>query len=432
MVSVRLVFAVFVLLALGLVTAGPAMAGSIAYVAGAQTIYRIDVESGSVLGTLTPTTALPAGFIYEGLSLTPDGRTLVASSGINCCGRAGDAGRVLLFDTATLIERATVVVGARPRQGAITADSRTAYIPAHNSDRIEVIDLTTGAVLRSIVAGPAPTHVDLTSDQTILGVNQDPGGLNNAFLRSMSTATETFTATAGVADGDKFDIVPGTHIAWVSENHHLTLRIVDLDTGAFIDGGAITVGTGGYIKVRPQGDMMAVTGKGTCRNSRRFTSSTLCRGRRSVAPSHFPASGTEWISPRTVGLRSVRSTGAAARSTARLSSMSRLAPSRTCRSPKKPSMSRCRPCQRPCQSRQACSCLRLVSPRWAIGCAPGESSGPGALRGSKTRARGGAASRRVGSWNRESQRTSRGERIEWGGFAQSAPAAMDSGRDDGG
>ncbi len=238
-----------------------AHAGSIAYVAGAQTIYRIDIETGTVLGTMATAGPLGGGVWYQGLRLSADGKTLVASAG-TCCDQVGDPGRVLLFDTATAMERASISVGARPRVAAITLDSTLAYVPAQNSNRIEVIDLVTGTLVRSISVASRPSHVALTSDQSLLAVDHDPAGLGNAFVTSVSTVTETTVATASVhGSGDILDTVAGTRTAWVSTNEGVTLRVVDLETGAFI-GGSIAVGTGGYVKAQPQGDIVAVTGEG--------------------------------------------------------------------------------------------------------------------------------------------------------------------------
>jgi DNA-binding beta-propeller fold protein YncE len=247
-------------LAAALGFAAPASADSIAYVASQTTIYRIDVGTGTVLGTLAPSTPLGPGVIYQGLAVSPDGKMLVASAG-TCCDNVSDPGRVILFDTTTLLQTASIVVGARPRIGAITADSTRAYIPVQNSNRIEVIDLSTGTLHHSFGAGSRPSHVALTSDDALLAVDHDPAGLGNAFVTSMSTATETTVATAAVhGSGDILTVIPGTHLAWVSTNEGVTIRIVNLDTGAFV-GGPIAAGNGGYVSASPDGSLVSVTGE---------------------------------------------------------------------------------------------------------------------------------------------------------------------------
>ena len=79
-----------------------------------------------------------------------DGRTLV----VNCA----DNGRVLIVDADTLKIRHNIVVGTLPI-GITVPDDRFAYVANMLDDTISVIDISRGAIARTIAAGDDPDGI---------------------------------------------------------------------------------------------------------------------------------------------------------------------------------------------------------------------------------------------------------------------------------
>jgi YVTN family beta-propeller protein len=84
-----------------------------------------------------------------------DGRTLV----VNCA----DNGRVLLVDIATLQVRHDIAVGRQPIGIAVPND-HFAYVANMIDSTISVIDITRGAVRRTIPAGDEPDGIVFVAD----------------------------------------------------------------------------------------------------------------------------------------------------------------------------------------------------------------------------------------------------------------------------
>jgi YVTN family beta-propeller protein len=80
----------------------------------------------------------------------PDGRTLV----VNCA----DNGRVLVVDADTLAIRHNIVVGTLPIGMSVPTD-RFAYVANMLDDTISVIDISRGAIVRTIAAGDDPDGI---------------------------------------------------------------------------------------------------------------------------------------------------------------------------------------------------------------------------------------------------------------------------------
>ena len=87
---------------------------------------------------------------------TPDGKTIVVAS-------RGDA-TVSLHDAATLAQRGTIPVVARPEDIAIMADSSVAFIRSASEARISVVDLRRGVLLTHLELAGRPTQMLLKPD----------------------------------------------------------------------------------------------------------------------------------------------------------------------------------------------------------------------------------------------------------------------------
>jgi YVTN family beta-propeller protein len=110
-------------------------------------IVKIDTSTLQVVGRKVMDNCLGAVRVLP----TPgDGRTLV----VNCA----DNGRVLIVDTDTLTIRHSMSVGTLPI-GITVPDDRFAYVANMLDDTISVIDISRGAVARTIPAGDDPDGI---------------------------------------------------------------------------------------------------------------------------------------------------------------------------------------------------------------------------------------------------------------------------------
>lgn len=118
-------------------------------------VYRIDIASMAI------DAVVPTGAVPKFLAVSPDGRRLVVA---NWCGF--DAS---IIDTEALVELGRVHLGRHPRGVAITADSAFAYVTVMGAERIDLIDLNTLEIVRSLPgAGITPRHIILSPDGSTL------------------------------------------------------------------------------------------------------------------------------------------------------------------------------------------------------------------------------------------------------------------------
>ena len=110
-------------------------------------IVRIDTSTLQVVGRAVMQNCFGAVRVVPA---PPDGLTLV----VNCA----DNGRVLVVDADTLKIRHNIVVGTLPI-GITVPDDRFAYVANMLDDTISVIDISRGAIARTIAAGDDPDGI---------------------------------------------------------------------------------------------------------------------------------------------------------------------------------------------------------------------------------------------------------------------------------
>lgn len=165
-------------------------------------VYKIDVESLSIVDVI------PTGAVPKHLAVSPDGETLVIA---NWCGF--DA---TIVDTATDTALGRVPLGRHPRGVAITNDSRYAFVAIMGGHRIDVIDLDTRRVVRTIptaLSGTTPRHLVLSPDGDALYVSNNQANTvrridlrTNTLAGVVSTGTQTRTMALS-DDGDSLYVV---------------------------------------------------------------------------------------------------------------------------------------------------------------------------------------------------------------------------------
>ena len=90
-----------------------------------------------------------------GLAMSPDGRTLYATT--------GRGGSVLAVDTEKLEVTGTVKVGKRPWGIAISPDGRKLYVANGPSNDLSVIDVASMKEVARIPCGQSPWGVTVVS-----------------------------------------------------------------------------------------------------------------------------------------------------------------------------------------------------------------------------------------------------------------------------
>ena len=99
--------------------------------------------------------ALGIGGVGEGAGLNEEWRT----SGSDGCGSAGGSGTVSVIDPHTNAIIATVKVGERPWNMALTHDGAKLYVANGRTNNVSVIDTSTNQVVHTIGVGERPWGV---------------------------------------------------------------------------------------------------------------------------------------------------------------------------------------------------------------------------------------------------------------------------------
>jgi YVTN family beta-propeller protein len=163
-------------------TDGPSRrhAPSIVYVSnGAGGITEINSANNSVIATA------PFKENVTGVAITPDGRRMYAAD--------GDAGQVVVFDTATDVPLASIATGiaGEHRSVAITPDGAFVYVASQFSNTLTVIATATNTVVKSIPMNGEPIWVTFSPDGSRAYVSNQTGNT----LSVVSTAAQAVIAT---------------------------------------------------------------------------------------------------------------------------------------------------------------------------------------------------------------------------------------------
>src|SRR3990170_5478848 len=124
-------------------------------VSGEDGVEVVDIMSGAIVDRIR----LSPGDEPVALALAPDGATLLsANRGSNT---------VSLIDPVSRIERAKVPVGSEPRSIAIDRTRRRAFVFCAVSSTVAVVDIASGAVIRTIATDPGPVrgHLNRRADR---------------------------------------------------------------------------------------------------------------------------------------------------------------------------------------------------------------------------------------------------------------------------
>ena len=158
-------------------------------------VYRISLPSFEIDGVVS------TGAVPKFLQVSPDGSKLVVT---NWCGFD-----VSVIDTERLVELGRIDLGRHPRGIAITGDSKTAYVTVMGAERIDLIDLETLEVIRSIESsGITPRHIVLSKDETtlyssnhLMDTVRKIDVVNDELLGTVRTGTQT--RSLAVADDEQ-------------------------------------------------------------------------------------------------------------------------------------------------------------------------------------------------------------------------------------
>jgi YVTN family beta-propeller protein len=171
------------------VSVTPVEAASFAYVTNldSDTVTVIDTATNTVVATI------PVGPRPAEVAITPNGAfAYVTKSGFTLCGLDPTlCNTVLVIATATNTVVAKVPVGNNPLGVAITPDGAFAYVTNFSSNTVSVIATATNTVVATVPVGRLPSSVAITPDGTLVYVvNADSNTVS-----VIATATNTVVAT---------------------------------------------------------------------------------------------------------------------------------------------------------------------------------------------------------------------------------------------
>ena len=159
--------------------------------------------------------------------------------------RTGAGSTSSIIDTATDTELGRVDVGRHPRGVAIRSDSRYAYVTVMGEHKIDIIDLSSLAVVNTIpteVSGTTPRHIVLSDDDQYLYVsNHKMNSVRKINLGGMYVEgiakTGTETRTLAISDDGKSLYVVNYQDGTVSK-----VRTSDMEILQTINSGVHPVG----------------------------------------------------------------------------------------------------------------------------------------------------------------------------------------------
>jgi len=176
----------------------------------------LDANTGAVLATV------PVGLRPSQLAVSPDGGTLyVANQGSNA---------VSAYNTATGASLANIPVAA-PQGLAVSPDGTRLYVSSIATNRVSVINTATGATLASIATGVTPVGIAVNEDGSRVYVANRGSGT----VSTINTATNRVigTVTVGTLPQQVALSADGTRL-YVTNTGSGTVSVVDTTTSTAI------------------------------------------------------------------------------------------------------------------------------------------------------------------------------------------------------
>jgi YVTN family beta-propeller protein len=173
----------------------------------------------------------PRESVGDGFNFTPVFSALRPTSpGIGLIGYVSNRGSdtITVFDKQSLRVTGMIATGRAPSGIAFDRRNRTAYVALAGDDAVEVIDLTTSAVIRRIHlhAGDSPTEVVVARDGRLL-VSVNTGSSSMSFIDTV-TGNETGRIRLGNGPGFALSDAAGKRV-YVLNTLADTLSVADLD-----------------------------------------------------------------------------------------------------------------------------------------------------------------------------------------------------------
>jgi YVTN family beta-propeller protein len=224
-------------------TSLPAVAQTRAYITHNQSVTAIDVETGTVVGSV------PLGTQVSDVAVLPDGSRLYVSKTFTH--------QIAIIDTASMAITGHISAGADPIGLAISPDGTRLYVEANTVVRI--VDTATNAVTATM-AVPGDNHaMALSPDGSRLYVTGCNGDNN---VRVVNTTSKTVIATVPVgARPCGVAVSPGGARIYVSNSNADSVTVIDAATSGVIT--TVPVGDQPYgMTVMPDGATLFVANFG--------------------------------------------------------------------------------------------------------------------------------------------------------------------------
>jgi YVTN family beta-propeller protein len=180
--------------------------------AGPDVVEAFDL----VRGVRDQTLPLIPGDDPAGLTVSPDGRTIVvANHGSNT---------VSVLDAPALTERSRVAVGLEPVAVVLAVDQRRAFVLQNGGNGIAVVDLARGVVVATIATEPEPRFAALSRDgRRLLVIHDDSSWLSVVDVATSRVAERVYVGPAATA----IAVDPRTDRVYLARSHTGTIEAYD-------------------------------------------------------------------------------------------------------------------------------------------------------------------------------------------------------------
>jgi serine/threonine-protein kinase len=204
--------------------------GRFAYICNRAAGYVsvLDTEKDAVVGTI-PIPQGPPQYV----SFTPDSKVAFVS----VFDDSGQVAEIVFVDTRTKKAFDEVHVSAKPFASAVAPDGETLWVPSHDENVVDVIDVATGDLVQQVQVAPNPHWVTFSPDgKTVWTANH----MSNRITAIDTRTYETREVGVGTAP-HSLEVSPdGTRVA-VVDFQSSDVTIVDTATMTVV--GTVPVGT---------------------------------------------------------------------------------------------------------------------------------------------------------------------------------------------
>lgn len=212
----------------------------------------ITFKADGAMGSLPSNRHWPGGpdMLYDALS--PDGKTLVATS--------PSSNSLYVFDAVSGEQQAVIPVGSVPKGVKISPDGYTVYVCDEGGATVSVVDLQQMQRIATIKVEKIPHNVRFNQDGSLAYVTLQ-GGAGLGVINTRTHSLEKIIPVPGITGPHNLDLSADGKTAWIRDFvHHVA--VLDLESEQVTH--VIKVGNGhGGIDMAPDGSFVATAAIGS-------------------------------------------------------------------------------------------------------------------------------------------------------------------------